>query len=99
METLEAQRDAFAGADVVFCTLGTTRSAAGSAANMKRVDVDYVDKAAAAAKAANVPHFSLLTSQGANKNVWYSEHKLFHGCVVRCVVHLTAAIFVAATRG
>ena len=97
METLEAQRDAFAGADVVFCTLGTTRSAAGSAANMKRVDVDYVDKAAAAAKAANVPHFSLLTSQGANKHVWYSEHKLFHGCVVPCVAP-HRAVHVAATR-
>jgi oxidoreductase len=80
MDTLETQREAFVGADVVFCTLGTTRTAAGSAANYKRIDVDYVDKAASAAKAAGVPHFSLLTAQGAKKDVWHSEHKLFHGC-------------------
>lgn len=52
--------------DVVFCTLGTTRKAAGSAERFKRVDYDYVAKIADVAKAAGVKHFSLLTSIGAN---------------------------------
>ncbi len=78
LDELEAHSSLFAGADAVFCTLGTTRGAAGSAAAMRRVDVEYVDKAAAAARAAGVPHFLLLTSQGANANVWYSELKPFH---------------------
>lgn len=79
MNTLEQRVSDFQGADAVFCTLGTTRGDAGSAAAMRRVDVEYVEKAAAAAKEARVPHFALLTSQGANKDVWYSELKLFHG--------------------
>jgi oxidoreductase len=79
MDALEAQSSAFAGADAVFCTLGSTRAAAGSAAAFRTVDLDYVDKAAAAARAARVPHFSLLTAQGARAGVWHSEWQLFHG--------------------
>ena len=78
MDTLAASSAEFAGADAVFCTLGTTRGAAGSAAAMRRVDLEYVDSAAAAARAASVPHFALLTAQGARADVWYSELRMFH---------------------
>ena len=78
MDALAQNAADFAGADVVFCTLGTTRGAAGSAAAMRRVDLEYVDAAGAAARAAGVPHFALLTAQGASRDVWYSELRLFH---------------------
>lgn len=52
---------------------------AGSADAFRKVDYDYVAKSAELAKKANVPHFSLVTAQGANGNVWASDIKLFHG--------------------
>lgn len=67
------------GVDSVFCALGTTRAAAGSAAAFKKVDFDYVAAAARAAKAANAPHFSLVSAQGANAGLWASDLSLFHG--------------------
>ncbi len=79
METMESRTAELAGADAVFCTLGTTRSAAGSADAMRRVDLDYVRASAVAAKAAGVPHFALLTAQGANADIWYSEARVCHG--------------------
>jgi oxidoreductase len=51
----------------------------GSAEQFKKVDYEYVAKSAELAKKANVPHFSLVTAQGANANVWASDMKLFHG--------------------
>ena len=79
METLETRAADFEQADAVFCALGTTRAAVANAAEYRRIDVDYVEKAAAAARAAGVPHFALVSSQGANKDTWYSELKAFHG--------------------
>ena len=78
MDALEQQSGALAGAEAVFVTLGTTRDAAGSAAAYRRVDLTFVDKAAAAAKAASVPQLLLLTSKGANARLWHSDHKLCH---------------------
>ncbi|RUP45432.1 hypothetical protein BC936DRAFT_148192 [Jimgerdemannia flammicorona] len=45
-ENLEQHRDAFRGADVVFCCLGTTLAVAGSAAQFFRIDRDYVVQSA-----------------------------------------------------
>jgi oxidoreductase len=67
------------GIDSVFCALGTTRAAAGSASSFKQVDFEYVAAAARAAKAADIPHFSLVSAQGANPRVWASDFKAFHG--------------------
>jgi oxidoreductase len=78
MDALETQSALFAGADAVFCTLGTTRSIAGSAAEFKKVNLSYVDKAAEAAHSASVPHFALMTSQGARAGVWHSDLLAFH---------------------
>lgn len=80
MDALESEAaEAMAGVDTVFCALGTTRGAAGSAEAFAKVDRDYVAAAARAARAGGVPHFSLLTSQGANANVWAPSWKIFHG--------------------
>lgn len=68
--------DAWQNKDVAFCALGTTRSAAGSAQAFVKVDRDYVEAAGAAAKAAGVKHFSLVTAQGA-KDVWV-PHTVLH---------------------
>ncbi|CAH3139014.1 unnamed protein product [Pocillopora meandrina] len=56
----------FKDKDVFFCTLGTTRRAAGSAAAFKHVDFDYVVNCAKIAKEADVPQVSLVSSQGAS---------------------------------
>lgn len=45
---------------------------------MEQVDLTYVEEAAKAAKAANVPHFSLLTAQGANPRLWASNIVFVH---------------------
>ncbi|KAL4451875.1 hypothetical protein ABPG75_007537 [Micractinium tetrahymenae] len=80
MDRLEEQAgSAFAGADSVFCCLGTTRAAAGSAEAFKKVDLHYVEAAARAAAAAGVPHFSLVSAQGARAGLWASDLKPFHG--------------------
>eukprot|EP00884_Botryococcus_braunii_P022503 jgi/Botrbrau1/8937/Bobra.0148s0050.1 len=59
-------RQAFEGADTVFCALGTTRGTAGSADAFVKVDLTYVSEAARLAKEAGVRHFSLVSSGGAN---------------------------------
>jgi len=43
------------------------------------VDLGYVKEAAKLAKEAGVPHFSLLTAQGANPRAWASNFILLHG--------------------
>jgi oxidoreductase len=69
----------FSGADTVFCTVGSTRKQAGSASNFRQVDLEYVASSAASAKTAGVPHFALLTSQGANAGALNSDSILCHG--------------------
>ena len=65
--------------DVTLCCLGTTRAVAGSAEAFKKVDVEYVGKAARLSKALGVRSFGLVSAQGANKNLWSSDYKMFHG--------------------
>ena len=48
LESAAAAAEALRGSDSVFCALGTTRGAAGSAAAFKRVDFEYVAAAARA---------------------------------------------------
>jgi oxidoreductase len=82
MDTLESNpqvTSALSGADSVFCALGTTRAVAGSAEAFKKVDYEYIAAAGRAAKKAGVPHFGLVSAQGANANLWASDWKLFHG--------------------
>jgi uncharacterized protein YbjT (DUF2867 family) len=52
---------------VALCCLGTTLREAGSEQAFRRVDVDYVLSFAAAAKAAQVQRFIVLSSVGANR--------------------------------
>nr|QKY15059.1 oxidoreductase HTATIP2 [Polytomella parva] len=66
------------GTNVVFCALGTTRGAAGSADAFRKVDYDCVANSASAAKRAGVSHFSLVSSQGANANMYANDLSLFH---------------------
>lgn len=66
-DNLEAHGSAFEGADVAFCTLGTTRGKAG-VEGFKKVDYDYVVSTAKTALEAGVKEFHLVTSQGANKD-------------------------------
>lgn len=67
-DKLEDYKQAFEGYDKGFCTLGTTRSKAGSAEAFRKVDYDYVFKSAQLMKEGGVKHFSLMTSQGSDKN-------------------------------
>ncbi|XP_067656232.1 oxidoreductase HTATIP2-like [Haliotis asinina] len=66
-EKLDEHADVFEGLDTGFCALGTTRGKAGTK-GFVRVDHDYVLNAAEIAKARGCKHFSLVSSQGANKN-------------------------------
>jgi oxidoreductase len=70
-EYLEASSvGAWSNTDVVFDCLGTTRSAAGSAAKFVRIERDYTASAARLAKAAGVKHFSVISAQGSNPQIW-----------------------------
>ena len=59
-DNLESSADVFAGVDVAFCCLGTTRAVAGAEGFVK-VDHDYVLSAAKLLKQASCPDFHLLT--------------------------------------
>ncbi|PAA78521.1 hypothetical protein BOX15_Mlig029887g1 [Macrostomum lignano] len=63
----ESQSELFAGHDVTFCCLGTTRAKSGADGFVK-VDHDYVMATAKASKASHVKQFHLVSSAGANKN-------------------------------
>lgn len=69
-DALEGAQAHLQGVDAAFCTLGTTRSAAGSADAFRQVDLHYVDRVAALAAACGVPLFSLCSSKGANAGSW-----------------------------
>lgn len=110
MDTLATHHEAFAGVDAVFCALGTTRKAAGSAAAFKKVDLEYVAAGARAAAAAGVRMFSLVSAQGANAGVWASDAAPFHALlytqtkgkvavvVVEGVYHVTPSMFPTRQR-
>ncbi|GFR47824.1 hypothetical protein Agub_g9601 [Astrephomene gubernaculifera] len=84
MDALETEaKDAFTGADVVFCALGTTRKTAGSADAFKKVDFEYVDKSARLAHACGVRHYSLVSAQGANHKCPANDLGLFHGLLYK----------------
>jgi uncharacterized protein YbjT (DUF2867 family) len=53
-------------AEIAICCLGTTIKQAGSQANFRRVDYDYVLAFAKAARAAGVQHFMVITALGAD---------------------------------
>jgi uncharacterized protein YbjT (DUF2867 family) len=56
----------FAGADDVFCALGTTMRKAGSQQAFRRVDIDYPLTAARLSRQAGARQFLLVSSVGAN---------------------------------
>ncbi|CAF1234291.1 unnamed protein product [Adineta steineri] len=64
-DKIDDYSEAFRGANVHYCCLGTTRGKAG-AEGFRRVDFDYIVGAARLAKQAGCKHFHLLSSQGAN---------------------------------
>ena len=63
------------GHDICFCCLGTTRKDAGSAEAFRKVDYDYVVKAADLCDAANIPRFSLVSSKGASSSSFFPYMK------------------------
>jgi oxidoreductase len=80
MDALETQAaGALAGAHSTFVALGTTRGAAGSAEAFKRVDHDYVVAAVRASAQAGVPHFALVSAQGANASLPANDWRIAHG--------------------
>lgn len=61
------------------CDALPVSQAAGSADAFRKVDLHYVEAAARAARAAAVPHFSLVSAQGARAGLWASDLKPLHG--------------------
>ena len=79
LSKLEAVKDKLQGGDVAFCTLGTTRRDAGSAEAFRKIDLDTAFDFARLCKEAQVSHFSLLTSQGADPNsFWLCKSSILH---------------------
>lgn len=76
-EALVAGTAALPAATHAFCCLGTTRRAAGSAANFRRVDFDYCLAFARAAQRAGAQHLLLVSATGAaaGSAVLYSQVK------------------------
>ncbi|XP_059150878.1 oxidoreductase HTATIP2-like isoform X2 [Physella acuta] len=66
-ENIDDYKGVFRGIDTGFCCLGTTRAKAG-VQGFIRVDHDYVLLSAEIAKAEGCKHFSIVSSQGADKN-------------------------------
>ena len=56
--------------DAVFNCLGTTRGQAGSAEAFVDVEVGLTEHVSSVAKEAGVGHMSVVSAQGANKDVW-----------------------------
>lgn len=68
-DQLDRYSDAFSGVHSVYCCLGTTIKKAGSQQKFRKVDVDYVLKAAELAKQHGVRQFMAVSSAGANPKV------------------------------
>jgi len=69
-DNLDDHAGDFAGVDMAYCCLGTTRGKAGKEGFIK-VDHDYVVNSAKMLKSAGCPDFHLLTSKGSNVNSWF----------------------------
>ncbi|XP_062583368.1 oxidoreductase HTATIP2-like [Saccostrea cucullata] len=76
-DKLEEYNDVFAGCDVGFNCLGTTRSKSGGKEGFYKVDHDYVMKTAEIAKHNGCKHFLHVSSQGSDKNscLFYTQTK------------------------
>jgi oxidoreductase len=66
-ENIDEFKDVFKDLDVGFCCLGTTKAKSGLQGFI-RVDHDYVLMSAEVAKSQSCKHFSIVSSQGADKN-------------------------------
>jgi uncharacterized protein YbjT (DUF2867 family) len=64
-------------AQIFICCLGTTIKKAGSQANFRKVDFEYVQKFAEAAKKSHAQKFILVSALGANEqsNIFYNKIK------------------------
>ena len=70
--------EAWAGASVLFNTLGTTRAAAGGAAAFKHVEVDLTRRAAELGRRAGVKCASVVSAQGANAGSYVDPWEALH---------------------
>jgi uncharacterized protein YbjT (DUF2867 family) len=77
LDRLDAHPEWFQGVDAAFCALGTTIKKAGSQDAFRRVDFDFPLAVAKAARAAQVPHFLLVSALGASarSKVFYNRVK------------------------
>jgi uncharacterized protein YbjT (DUF2867 family) len=77
LDRLDAHPEWFQGVDAAFCALGTTIKKAGSQDAFRRVDFDFPLAVAKAARAADVPHFLLVSALGASarSKVFYNRVK------------------------
>ncbi|XP_069133877.1 oxidoreductase HTATIP2-like [Argopecten irradians] len=67
-DKLDDYTEAFQGAQVGYCCLGTTKAKAGGKEGFVKVDRDYVLKTAEIAKSSGCQHFSIVTASTADKN-------------------------------
>jgi hypothetical protein len=68
-DQLETSSEHWAGHDIVFHCLGTTRGAAGGAAGFYQVEVDFTRKVAEMTAESGIRSISVVTAQGANPSM------------------------------
>jgi len=73
-EAIQKNAALFKDHDVTFCVLGAIGTSSADA--FRTVDYGMVRDGGILSKHAGVPHFSLLTSQGSNHNLWANDWKL-----------------------
>ena len=69
---------AWSGAHVLFNTIGTTRSAARSAAAFKHVEIRLTERAADLGRRAGIPCASVVSASGANAGMYVDPWELVH---------------------
>ncbi|CAF2571684.1 unnamed protein product [Rotaria sp. Silwood2] len=74
-EKIDDYPEAFHGADVHYCCLGTTRSKSG-AEGFRQVDFDFIVGAGRLAKQEGCKHFHLVSSQGADPHSLFLYNKV-----------------------
>jgi len=95
MEALEKQTAAFADHDASFCCWGSTRGEAGGAEAFRKIEFGTLKTFTDLAKAAKIPHHSLVSSKGADATSWFTYMAVKGDCeeYIRKAAFTNAAIF------
>ena len=77
---LSSTKGVWANHDIFINCIGTTKQRAGSSKDFRNIEVNISENAAILASEENIPHATLISANGANKNQWSKDfiHPLFY---------------------